>query len=66
MVLVYKYDRLNLLITLLEHRHHEYSTIASPQNQARMITRAVYHMVSDFFIREEELELMLIIDILDY
>ena len=37
MVLIYQYNRLDLLITLLKHRHHEYAPIVSPNNQTRVI-----------------------------
>lgn len=65
MVRIDQYNWLDFLIGLLEHRHHENSAVGGSQNEAGMILGGVNHMVCDFLIWKEKLELMLVVYVLN-
>lgn len=64
-MLIYQNYWVYLLITLLEHRHHKNAPIVSPNNERGVINGCVHDRVRDLLIREKELKLMLIVDVLN-
>ena len=65
MMLINKNNGIDVFICFLKHRNHKYPAIVCANNQARMVFRSINNRLSYFFIRKEELKLMLIVEVLD-
>jgi hypothetical protein len=50
----------------LEHRNNEDPSIIRAYDKTWVVNRRVSHMISDYFIREEELELVLVVVVSEY
>lgn len=58
---IYQNNREDLLFSFLEHGNNENPSVISSNDETRVIKRGIRDMISDDFIGEEELELVLIV-----
>lgn len=66
MMLINENNRVNLFITFLKHGYHKDSTVIGSYYQGWMIYGSISNRICHFFIWEEKLKLMFVIDVLDY